>query len=358
MNLLFRFCVLLTLASPFAALADGVRHESGLRIQVPDETLVDQDGNRVKVADLFADRTVVVSFAFTTCTTICSPMTAVLGRLQDALKDRLVEEVRLVTISLDPRTDTPERLAEYGAKFDRRSGWSFLTGPSDVVGRVLKKLGGYTAVKEQHAPVVLVGNAGAGKWVRVHGLSNSAALLAAIDDVTPARSGPPSFDQARLDEAARKWFSDTVLVDQHGKPHRFYSDLIRGKKVLINFAFASCETACSPITANLAQVQRRLGARVGRDVRMITITVDPARDTPERLLAFSEKFHAGPGWYFLSGAREDVEAVLRKLGGYTDDPTDHSTGVLIGDASTGTWVKGLGMSAPETLAAAIEHIDD
>jgi protein SCO1 len=348
-----RILLLLVLALPIAANAAGVRRESGLRIGVPAETLVDQDGNRVSIPELFADRTVVVSFAFTTCTTICSPMTAVLGKLQGELGERLGTDVRLVTISLDPRTDTPERLAEYADKFGRREGWSFLTGPTDVVRRVLRPLGGYVAVKEDHAPVVLVGNAAAGKWVRVHGLASSGSLLEAIDEVAPQQAAAP-----QLDEAARNWFTDTVLVDQHGKPHRFYSDLVRGKKVMINFAFASCETACSPITANLAQVQRRLGDRVGRDVRMITITVDPARDTPERLRTFAEKFHAGPGWYFLSGAREDVESVLRKLGGYTETPADHSTAVLIGDATSGTWAKGLGMSPPEQLAAAIEGIDD
>jgi len=353
---LLRSLFLLALLLPGVAAADGARRETGLQIRIPDETLVDQDGRRVSTRELLADRTVVVSFAFTTCTTICSPMTAVLGKLQDELGDRLGRDVRLVTISLDPRTDTPERLAAYAAKFGRREGWSFLTGPSDVVRRVLEPLGGYVAAKEQHAPVVLVGNAAAGNWVRVHGLASAAALRGAVDDVGPGEATQAS-SAAELDAAARNWFTDTVLVDQHGKAHRFYSDLIRGKKVLINFAFASCETACSPITANLAQVQRRLGDRVGRDVRMITVTVDPARDTPERLRGFAEKFHAGPGWYFLSGAREDVEAVLRKLGGYTDEPAEHSTGVLIGDATTGTWVKGLGMSPPEQLAAAIEHID-
>ena len=359
MNLLLRMLFVLALACPaYASAKEGTHAESGLRIRVPDETLVDQDGRRVAIPELFEGRTVVVSFAFTTCTTICSPMTAVLGRLQDELGERLGSEVRLVTVSLDPRTDTPERLRAYAAKLGRREGWSFLTGPSDVVRRVLEPLGGWTATKEAHAPVVLVGNAAAGRWTRVHGLAGTAALRAAIDEVrAPAATAVPQFEPAQLDAAARTWFTDTVLVDQHGKPHRFYSDLVRGKKVLINFAFASCETACSPITANLAQLQRRLGDRVGRDVRMITITVDPARDTPERLRGFAEKFHAGPGWYFLSGAREDVEAVLKKLGGYTDDPANHSTTVLIGDAATGTWVKGVGMSPPETLAAAIEGID-
>ena len=91
---------------------------------------------------------------------------------------------------------------------------------------------------------------------------------------------------------------------------------------------------------------------------MITITVDPKRDSPARLRRFAEKFGVGPGWYFLTGDPADVEQVLRRLGGWTDDPEGHNTGVLIGDTATGHWVKGLGMGAPEALARAVEQIDD
>jgi protein SCO1/2 len=163
---------------------------------------------------------------------------------------------------------------------------------------------------------------------------------------------------AEADAAANQYFTDTELVDQNGKPFRFYSDLIRGKTVLINFAFASCKTACSPITANLARVQKLLGSRVGKDIHMITITVDPANDTPAKLKEFSKRFQAGPGWYFLSGSRANVEAVLKRLGGYTEKPEEHITTVLIGDSVTGTWLKALALSPPENLSYAVEHLND
>ena len=110
-------------------------------------------------------------------------------------------------------------------------------------------------------------------------------------------------DLARMDtEAARRYFTDLEVVDQEGKVHRFYSDLMQGKTVLINFAFASCRTACSPITANLAKVQRLLGARVCQDVVMLTLTVDPARDTPEQLKRFATRFKVQPGGCSSPGA--------------------------------------------------------
>ena len=180
----------------------------------------------------------------------------------------------------------------------------------------------------------------------------------------PARKEPSRTERLPItggpeaDAAAARYFTDTELVDQDGKPRRFYSDLIRGKTVVINFAFASCKTACSPITANLARVQRLLGPRLGKDVHMITITVDPVNDTPAKLKAFSQRFQASPGWYFLSGSRANVEAVLKKVGGFTEDPEKHLTSVIIGDSVTGTWLRALAMAPPENLAYAVEHLND
>lgn len=185
-----------------------------------------------------------------------------------------------------------------------------------------------------------------------HGSEHVAAVPAAKPEPLSISRG------SEADAAAARYFTDTELVDQDGKPRRFYSDLIRGKTVLINFAFASCKTACSPITANLARVQRLLGPRLGKDIHMITLTVDPVNDTPAKLKGFSQRFQAGPGWYFLSGSRANVEAVLKRLGGYTENPEQHLTSVIIGDSVTGTWLKALAMSPPENLAYAVEHLND
>ncbi|UQA63497.1 SCO family protein [Polyangium aurulentum] len=155
----------------------------GLRI--PDEALVDQDGNAVRLRDLMAGRVVAVNFVFTTCTTVCSPMTAVFRRVQDGLGNSMEREVRLVSISLDPATDTPERLKRYADNFGRRAGWTFLTGERERVLRVLRALGGYAAVKEEHTPVTLIGRADEGRWRRVHGIAPPDRLLAEIRGAAP-----------------------------------------------------------------------------------------------------------------------------------------------------------------------------
>ena len=210
-------------------LAPAVASADFVEIDLPDEVLVDQDGRQIRLPALLADKAVVISFAFTTCTTICSPMTAVLGRLQDELGPRLERDVRLVTISLDPRTDTPERLAAYAAKFDRRAGWSFLTGSSDKVKRVLQALGGWVPVKESHTPLVLVGHPATNRWTRVRGISSPEALAAEVEKVAPTEK-ELSFAGPDADRAAEAWFTNTEFIDQHGKRHRFYADLLRGKK--------------------------------------------------------------------------------------------------------------------------------
>lgn len=162
---------------------------------------------------------------------------------------------------------------------------------------------------------------------------------------------------SELDAASSKWFTETELIDQNGKTHRFYSDLVRGQKVVINFIFTSCKTACSPITARLAEVRKRLGSKLGREVRFLTLTVDPSNDRPEVLKKFATKFGAGPGWYFLTGKPENVGAVLKKLGGYTDDPEQHSTALLIGNPTTGHWLKVPAAHTAAQIAHAIEQID-
>ena len=162
-----------------------------------------------------------------------------------------------------------------------------------------------------------------------------------------------------LDDASERWFTNLEVVDQDGRRHRFYRDLVRGHVVIINFGFTSCTTVCSPATHNLAKVRARLGARVGKDVRLITLTVDPVNDTPAKLKAFAARHGAAaPGWYFLTGSPENVTALLAKLGGAVPKPSEHSMALLVGDAATGNWLKTISMDRPETIAWLVEHIDD
>jgi protein SCO1/2 len=165
---------------------------------------------------------------------------------------------------------------------------------------------------------------------------------------TPSTTAPES--------AAQKYFTDVVLVNQNGEKMRFYSDLIQGKVVIINSFFATCQGSCLPISRNLEKVQQAFGDRVGKDVRIISISVDPTVDTPQALKAYAKKLNAGPGWYFLTGDKQNVEFALKKLGQFVSDKQDHLNIIIIGNERTGLWKKAFGLAQSDELVKVVESV--
>jgi len=149
---------------------------------------------------------------------------------------------------------------------------------------------------------------------------------------------------------------DVPLVDQDGKPVHFYTDLVKDRVVAVNFVFTSCTTICPPMGANFAKLQKILGARAGREVQLISVSVDPGTDTPERLKAWGKKFGAGPGWTLVTGDRNQVTLLLKALGVYTANISDHSPLVLLGDDVHHRWTRAYGLAAPAKLAELIDQI--
>jgi protein SCO1 len=148
---------------------------------------------------------------------------------------------------------------------------------------------------------------------------------------------------------------DVAVVNQEGQPLRFHTDLVAGKVVAINFIFTNCTTICPPLAATFGKLRTLLGERAGRDVHLISISVDPTTDTPERLKAWSQKFGPGPGWTLVTGTREDITRLLKSLGAYTASPTDHPPLVLIGNGR-GQWTRAYGLAPPAKLIAAIDEL--
>lgn len=158
-------------------------------------------------------------------------------------------------------------------------------------------------------------------------------------------------------EAAKaKSYPNVPLINQDGETLHFYDDMIKGKVVTINFMFTSCGDSCPLETAKLREVQKRLGDHVGKNVYMYSITVDPDRDTPEALKAYMEKFDVGPGWQFLTGKKEDIDLVRKRLGMYVegeDELSDHAINFVLGSEETGRWLKRTPFDVPESLVAAL-----
>jgi protein SCO1 len=153
------------------------------------------------------------------------------------------------------------------------------------------------------------------------------------------------------------YFPNVTLTTQDGVKVRFYDDLIKGKVVAINLIYTTCKYSCPLETARLAQVQKLLGDRMGRDVFFYSITIDPDHDTPAVLKDYGEKFGAGPGWLFLTGSAADIEWISKKLGLYTaPNPANkdgHTPSLVVGNAATGQWMRNSALDNPRFLATTI-----
>jgi cytochrome oxidase Cu insertion factor (SCO1/SenC/PrrC family) len=171
---------------PGAAAEAAAPADSGARVEVPDVELVDQDGKAVRIQALLqSGKPVVVSFVFTTCTTICPMLSTIVSRVQDKLGDRVGREVSLVSISVDPGRDTPARLKAYAARHHAKQGWTWLTGGRGTVEQVLRGMGAYTPNFADHPPMVLVGD-GSGGWTRLNGFPGQATIVAQVDTYAAA----------------------------------------------------------------------------------------------------------------------------------------------------------------------------
>ena len=125
--------------------------------------------------------------------------------------------------------------------------------------------------------------------------------------------------------------------------------------VAINFVYTTCTTICPVLSALFAQVQDQLGPRLGAEVRLVSMSIDPARDTPKRMAAEAAKFDAAPGWLWLTGRKNDVDRVLMGLDAYAPAFEEHASMILIGDAERGVWRRLFGFPAPDEIVAVIDE---
>lgn len=183
----------------------------------------------------------------------------------------------------------------------------------------------------------------------------AAASASAMADDAPVATADAA--TAERSARAREYFGDARLLDQDGRPHRFYSDLLDGRVVLINVVFTHCQSACPMMTERLKLVRRQLGPAFGREVNFLSLSIDPARDTPDALKRFAQRHGVDePGWRFLVAEPAVLKALLGRLGQWTDDPENHTTLLIAGNAAKAHWIKLRPDAPPERLAADIERL--
>ena len=149
---------------------------------------------------------------------------------------------------------------------------------------------------------------------------------------------------------------DRLVVDQDGQELMFVSDVIGDNIVVMDFVYTTCTTICPVLSALFTQVQGKLGDAVGDEVTLVSMSVDPVRDTPQRLKAYSAKHRAGDGWLWLTGSKGEVDDVLIGLGAYTSNFEDHPSMVLIGDGRTGEWKRLFGFPNPDRVVQIVNDL--
>jgi protein SCO1 len=369
-------CDKATVASDLSApTPQGDANQPASGTSIPDVILVNQDGQKVRFrSDLVAGNIVAVNFIFTTCKGICPPMSANFAKLQEQLGARAGNGVELISVSVDPQVDTPERLLAWRKTYGGGRGWTLLTGKKQDVDVLLKALEVFAADKSNHSPFILLGDGRVGKWTRVHGLTAPEQLAETIlamhqtargadksasnrqIQVHPDGDSSPMPKVAAQPPPAEKYFTNIELVNQRGERQRLYADLLKGKVVVINSFFASCKGSCPVMLSSFSKIQEHFADRLGKELSLISITVDPLNDKPEVLAALADQWKAKPGWQFLTGDKANVDAALHKLGQRVENRESHSNIFIIGNEATGLWKKARGLSKPEEIIPLIEEV--
>ncbi len=167
---------------------------------------------------------------------------------------------------------------------------------------------------------------------------------------------------ASLPQDGVDWFTNVPVLTQDGRTLRFYDDVMKGHILLINFFFTDCDNLCAIATDNLVRVQELLGDRVGKDIRMVSISLQPEHDTPEAMAEYARKHGVGPGWYFLTGKKNDIELLRHRLG-FVDispevdaDPEQHLGTVRIANEPMHRWAMSPALLSPQALVRAVYRV--
>ncbi|MFK0088058.1 SCO family protein [Pseudomonas sp. NPDC090755] len=183
-------------------------------------------------------------------------------------------------------------------------------------------------------------------------LAASCGLAQAHGGVDHSAHGAPAAHQ----EKTSVRFADVQLLDQNGMPVRLEKDLVGDHLVVMGFIYTSCTTVCPVVSSIMAKVQKQLGGRVGEDVQLVSISVDPQRDDPKRLQTYAKTFQAGPGWSWLTGTPYAVSETLKGLGSFSANLGEHPPLILVGDGRSGKWTRFYGFTDPALLVSEIDRL--
>lgn len=328
--------------------------QSSATVELLDMKLLDQDGKSVQFkTDVIGEHIVVMNFIYTTCTTQCPLNSQILSHVQKNLSKQEREQVQLISLSVDPGTDTPQRLKDYADKIGAGPGWTWLTGYRPEVNKLLNALGVYTPEFKTHPSVVLVGDSKTGNWTRFYGTPGPDQLLAKVQELMALRGKGAlstlvpqirrgSVTNSKSDgkgDKAHAYFTDLPVITHDGRQLRFFTDLLKDKIVLINLFYSQCENSCPMVHSKLSKLQTLLEGYMGKSIFFISITIDPEPDTPEALAKYAQNFKPGEGWTFVTGNPEHIKTITSKLGQVHNNKEGHPPFLMVGDVKRARWKK-------------------
>jgi protein SCO1 len=157
-------------------------------------------------------------------------------------------------------------------------------------------------------------------------------------------------------QSAEVRLTDVNVLTQDGKPVKFKTDVVGERIVVVDFVYTTCTTVCPVVSALFKDLQGKLGAELGKNIALVSVSVDPLRDTPRRLKEYAAKYEAGAGWTWITGPKPQVDEVLKSFGAYTSNYAEHPALVMVGDGRNGKWVRFFGFPSPDQVIAAIDEL--
>lgn len=199
-------------------------------------------------------------------------------------------------------------------------------------------------------------------WAAMAPLAGATASLATGATRSNHTGGGLTQSALARQRIQRLHLPNVPLFTHEGKRVLLYDDLVKGKIVTMNFFFAKCDEICPTVTANLAKVQKLLGADVGRKLFMYSFTLKPEEDDVSVIKHYREMFDAKPGWTFLTGKPNDLEKLRRGIGftypepAIDKDKTQHIGNVRYGNEPLMLWAACPGMAHPPFIAESISWV--
>jgi cytochrome oxidase Cu insertion factor (SCO1/SenC/PrrC family) len=176
--------------------------------------------------------------------------------------------------------------------------------------------------------------------------------LALLSMAMPSYSNSDKTDQDKKYVRSEHSYQipDVDLITMNGDRISLISLLHADEKpLLLNFIFTSCPGICPVMSATFSRFQQELGVEAMRQVRMLSISIDPEYDTPEVLREYAGTYRAGPQWQFLTGSLKDVIAVQKAFNSYFGSKMSHDPLTFLRAAPDTPWIRLQGLTRVSDL---------